>query len=70
MSLHWRFLGNIDLIAAPDLATSLLEPRELLAFVGGRLDVLFRPAVKPDRVLAPEADIPHENVLVFTPDVN
>ena len=37
VSLRWRFLGNIELIAAPDLATSLLEPHELLAFVGGRM---------------------------------
>jgi hypothetical protein len=35
VSLHWRFLGNIELIAAPDLATSLLEPHGLLAFVVG-----------------------------------
>jgi hypothetical protein len=41
VSLRWRFLGNIELIAAPDLATSLLEPHELLAFVGGRMKTNF-----------------------------
>ena len=41
VSLRWRFLGNIELIAAPDLATSLLEPHELLAFVGGRTKTNF-----------------------------
>jgi len=41
VSLRWRFLGNIELIAAPDLATLLLEPHELLAFVGGRMKTNF-----------------------------
>lgn len=38
LSLRWRFLGNIHLIAAPDLALGLLEPHELINFVGGRIE--------------------------------
>ena len=38
LSLRWRFLGNIHLIAAPDLALGLLEPHELINFVSGRME--------------------------------
>lgn len=38
---RWLRIGNIDLIAGPDLATSAVEPHEFLDFVGGRLSRQF-----------------------------
>ncbi len=34
---RWRYLGNVQLIAGPDLATSTIEPHEFLTFLSGRL---------------------------------
>src|SRR5690606_32132951 len=34
---RWLRIGNIDMIAGPDLATTAVEPHEFLDFVGGRL---------------------------------
>jgi len=34
---RWRFRGSIQLIGAPDLATTTLEPHEFLDFLSGRL---------------------------------
>lgn len=41
LSSRWLRLGNIDMIAGPDLATSTVEPDEFLDFVGGRLGQRF-----------------------------
>jgi hypothetical protein len=38
---HWRYLGNVQLITGPDLATATVEPHEFLAFLSGRLDQQF-----------------------------
>lgn len=34
---RWRFLGPITLLGGPDLANSIIEPREFYQFIGGRL---------------------------------
>ena len=38
---HWRYLGHVQLIAGPDLATATVEPHEFLAFLSGKLDLQF-----------------------------
>lgn len=38
---HWRYLGDVRLIAGPDLAMATVEPHEFLDFVSGRLDRQF-----------------------------
>ena len=38
---RWLRIGNIDMIAGPDLATTAVEPHEFLDFVGGRLSRQF-----------------------------
>jgi hypothetical protein len=37
LTVHWRWVGSIELITGPDLATELLEPHEFLDYVRGRL---------------------------------
>jgi hypothetical protein len=37
LATHWRHVGNIRLIAGPDLATTTVEPHEFLGFLSGRL---------------------------------
>ena len=37
----WRYVGSIQLIAAPDVAQSALEPHELLDYASGRLSRAF-----------------------------
>ena len=37
----WRTVGSIQMIAGPDLATTTIEPHELLDFVSGKLDRRF-----------------------------
>ena len=41
ISTHWRYLGNIHLIAGPDLATTTIEPHEFMDYVGGKLSHNF-----------------------------
>jgi hypothetical protein len=41
LGARWRFLGSIEFIAAPDLASRMLEPSTFLEFVRGRLGRLF-----------------------------
>ncbi|MBA2708160.1 MAG: hypothetical protein H0U59_10200 [Gemmatimonadaceae bacterium] len=41
LSTHWRHVGSIQLIAAPDVAAVTLEPHELMDFVSGRLSLRF-----------------------------
>jgi hypothetical protein len=37
LATHWRHVGNIRLIAGPDLATTTVEPHEFLDFLTGKL---------------------------------
>jgi hypothetical protein len=41
LSYYWRYIGSIQLIGAPDLATANLELHELLSFATGRLKNRF-----------------------------
>lgn len=41
IAARWRYIGNICLIAAPDLAARTIEPGKLLAMLRGRLGRLF-----------------------------
>ena len=41
LARRWRYIGNVNLIAATDLALSTIAPHRFLAFVGGRLDRVF-----------------------------
>lgn len=41
LAKRWLRLGDISLIAGPDLATTTVEPHEFLDFVGGRLSRQF-----------------------------
>jgi hypothetical protein len=41
LGTRWRLLGSIDLIAAPDLASQVVEPSTFLEFVRGNLGRLF-----------------------------
>ena len=38
---HWRYLGDVRLIAGTDLALSTVAPHRFLAFVSGKLSQLF-----------------------------
>ncbi len=38
---HWRYLGNVQLIAGTDLATSTVSPHQFLDFLSGRLSRSF-----------------------------
>ncbi len=38
---RWRYLGHVQLIAGPDLATATIEPHEFLTFLSGRLKQEF-----------------------------
>ncbi|MEM9088389.1 MAG: hypothetical protein AAGC93_06550 [Cyanobacteria bacterium P01_F01_bin.53] len=37
LSLHWRHIGSIQMIAGPDLVKTTIEPHEFLDFVTGKL---------------------------------
>lgn len=37
LTLHWRHIGSVRLIAGPDLATTTVEPHEFLDFLTGKL---------------------------------
>lgn len=41
LAQQWRYVGNVHLIAAPDLASATLEPHEFLNYARGRLDRAF-----------------------------
>lgn len=34
---HWRYIGSMQMIAGPDLATTTIEPHEFLQFLTGKL---------------------------------
>lgn len=38
---RWRYLGSVQLIAGPDLATTTVEPHEFLGFLSGKIARLF-----------------------------
>ena len=38
---HWRYGGNIQMISGPDLATSTIEPHEIIDFVSGAMKQHF-----------------------------
>ncbi len=38
---HWPYIGNIAMIAGPDLVTTTVEPNEFMEFVSGRLSRQF-----------------------------
>lgn len=38
---HWRYAGIIQMISGPDLATSTVDPHEVLAYIGGELKNFF-----------------------------
>jgi len=37
----WRYIGSVNLIAGPDLATTTVEPHEFLSFISGHISRLF-----------------------------
>lgn len=38
---HWRYAGSIQMITGPDLATTTIEPHEVISFVSGNLKKSF-----------------------------
>ena len=44
VSAHWRYIGNVRMIAGPDLAVTAVEPHEFLEYLGGRIDQSFIPS--------------------------
>ncbi|MDH3338863.1 MAG: hypothetical protein OEM76_13710 [Gammaproteobacteria bacterium] len=44
VSAHWRYIGNVRMIAGPDLAVTTVEPHEFLEFLSGRIDESFIPS--------------------------
>jgi hypothetical protein len=59
---HWRYIGSIQLIIGPDLATTIVGPHQFLEYLSGRLSRLFinRQAALQDRMhlldTVPDAD--------------
>lgn len=37
LTTHWRWVASVELITGTDLATDVLEPHELLEYLGGKL---------------------------------
>ncbi|MES9862855.1 MAG: hypothetical protein ABW157_08300 [Candidatus Thiodiazotropha sp. LLP2] len=52
LSKRWLRMGNIDMIAGPDLVTSTVEPHEFLDYMGGHLSRSFidNPSVLEQRL--------------------
>lgn len=38
---HWRYVGSIQMISGPDLATTTVEPHEIITYVTGQLNNSF-----------------------------
>lgn len=38
---HWRYAGSVQMISGPDLATTTIEPHEVMSYVSGNLDKSF-----------------------------
>jgi hypothetical protein len=62
LSARWRYLGSIQLLAGPDLATTTIEPHEVLDYLGRRLEQRF---VKDSETLASRL---HERDFARDPD--
>ena len=45
VSIHWRYVGNVRMIAGPDLAMTTIEPHEFLEFLSGKIDQSFIPSI-------------------------
>lgn len=41
VSAHWRYIGNVRMIAGPDLAVTTVEPHEFLEYLSGKIDQSF-----------------------------
>ena len=41
LTRQWRWVGSVELVVAPDVATEVLEPDEFLDFLRGRLGLRF-----------------------------
>ena len=41
VSAYWRYIGNVRMIAGPDLAVTTVEPHEFLEYLSGRIDQSF-----------------------------
>ena len=46
ISVHWRYLGKIHMIAGPDLATTTIEPHEFMDYVSRNLGHNFIDSVE------------------------
>ncbi len=57
LAQHWRYIGSIQLIAGPDLATTTVEPHEFLAFLGGKLSRQFIDGAETFRRRLGEVDL-------------
>ncbi len=38
---HWRYAGSVQMISGPDLATTTIEPHEVMSYVSGNLNNSF-----------------------------
>lgn len=38
---HWRYAGSVQMISGPDLATTTIEPHEVISYVSGNLNKSF-----------------------------
>ncbi|MFL6529973.1 MAG: hypothetical protein ACJ8KX_05845 [Chthoniobacterales bacterium] len=54
---HWRYVGSIQFIAGPDLATTTVDPHEFLAFLGGKLARRFIDGARAFEKRLAEADL-------------
>ena len=56
VSAHWRYAGNIRMIAGPDLAVTTVEPHEFLEYLSGKIDQSFIPSEEALEVKMNELD--------------
>ena len=62
LTRRWRWIGSVDLVSAPDIASEVLDPDEFVDFLRGRLSLRFidGPVALERRVnqvdLLPDAD--------------
>jgi hypothetical protein len=57
LGMHWRYVGNIRLIAGPDLATTTMEPHEFLDFLSGKLARRFIDSAQTFDLRISEMDV-------------
>lgn len=62
LARKWRYVGSIQLITGPDLATSTIEPHEFLDFLRGRMSRLFidRPETLERKVAELDLEPDHD----------